>query len=660
MELPGMKPLNLVADLSLDRRLFLALGLSLCCGCAATLSGCATPLWRGQSPEGELPLDEEKKLEMVGDYARPSGLNWTKLEAVALVTGLDNTGSDPPNSPQRQMLLNEMMSHDVRQAERVLASPTTSMVILRAYLPPGVQKGDTFDVEVRIPSRSETASIRGGWLMPSRMRQMEVMGGSVMTGSIDGLAQGDVLVDAIFDGNTDKTHETRGRVLSGGISATQRKLGLGISRDDASVRISTLIGKAINQRFYTIDAGVKQGVAEPQRDNFLELAIAPRYKHNLARYLRVIRNIPLKETPVERVARIQLLERKLQEPASAALAAIQLEAIGNEAVPALKKGLTAPDLEARFYAAEALAYLDQPEAAAPLAEVAEAESAFRWHALTALAAISHVAALDALNDLLHVKSIETRYGAFRAMKIRNPEDPAIKGELLEKRFRYHAIATSGEPLIHVTRTRLPEIVVFGHDQRVKPPASGIFAGKQIMVTSLANGDLKIGRFAPGADTVYETCPPQLDLMIRTLVKLGAGYAEVVQCLQEAQQAGCLECRVAVEAVPRPDRKYYKSDDPLPEAPTEEPAPGTSQTSAQPASGSEAAASGTGAANTSQQLANRRASTPVPELFQDGIETRSGQEKSQPKSNASEGETYVDPNYRPQKPGFFDRLNPFSK
>jgi hypothetical protein len=464
------------------------------------------------------------------------------------------------------MLLNEMSSHDVRKAEKILASPTTSMVILRGYLPPGVQKGDTYDVEVRVPSRSETTSLRGGWLMPSRMRQMEVMGGSVVTGSVDGLAQGDVLVDSVFEGTSDKVNETRGRVLGGGVSATQRKLGLAISREDASVRTSTLIGKAINQRFFTIDAGIKQGVAEPQRDNFLELAIAPRYKHNLARYLRVIRNIPLKETPAERLARIQLLERKLQEPASAALAAIQLEAIGNEAIPALKKGLAARDLEVKFYAAEALAYLDQPEAAAPLAEVAQAESAFRWHALTALSAISHVSALDSLTDLLHVKSVETRYGAFRAMKIRNPNDPTIKGELLDKRFRYHAIATSGEPLIHVTRTRMPEIVVFGHEQRVKPPASGLFAGKRIMVVGLENGDLKLGRFSPGEETVYETCPPSLDLLIRSLVKLGAGYSEVIQCLQEAQNAGCLESRVAVEAVPRPDRKYYKSDDPLLEAP----------------------------------------------------------------------------------------------
>src|SRR5207237_10173198 len=132
----------------------------------------------------------------------------------------------------------------------------------------------------------------------------------------------------------------------------------------------------INQRFHTMDAGVKKGVATPQRDNYLELTVAPRYKHNLARYLRVIRNIAVREKPVERTERLQLLEKKLLEPTTCALASLQLEALGNEAIAPLKQGLRSSDPEVRFYSAEALAYLDQPEAAAPLAEAAKRESAF--------------------------------------------------------------------------------------------------------------------------------------------------------------------------------------------------------------------------------------------------------------------------------------------
>ena len=446
------------------------------------------------------------------------------------------------------------------------------------------------------------------------------------------------MIDAVFDGDTDKVLLTRGRVLGGGVALINRELGLAIGKNDASVRISTQIGKAINQRFFALDAGVKRGVANPERDNYLALAISPRYKHNLARYLRVIRQIPLRETPVERVERIQILEKKLLEPTSCVLASLQLEAIGNEAIGPLQAGLKSSDPEVRFYAAEALAYLDQPEAAAPLAAAAKNESAFRWHALTALSTLTHVAALDSLNELLHVPSVETRYGAFRAMRTRNPGDPTTKGEVLNAKFRYHVLATSGEPLVHITRTRVPEIVVFGHEQRLKD-VKLLRAGKRIMVTPVESGDLRAGRYDPGQETVYESFPPLLDKLIRTVVKLGAGYADVIQCLQEAKAAGSLEARLAVEAVPRPNRKYYRDDDPLPEPPSE----GESIDDREAAPPS---------------LAGRAAATPSPELFRDRISSDSSDGSREEASKAGPIDPYVAPEYKDKKPGFLDTLNPW--
>jgi flagellar basal body P-ring protein FlgI len=614
---------------SIGRRAFLALGLF-------GIGGCATPLFRGQTPEVETAIVEEKKMELVGDFARPVGLKWVKLESIALVTNLDNTGSDPPPSEQRQLLIAEMQSHEVRHVDKILASPTVSMVYARTYLPPGVQKGDPLDVEIRIPARCETTSLRGGWLMSTRMRQNESLGGTALRGNIDGLAQGDVLVDAVFEGKTDKIHETRGRVLGGGSSLITRELGLAISKNDASIRTSTLIGKAINQRFYALDAGVKKGVANPERDDFLSLTIAPRYKHNLARYLRVIRQLPLRENPIERTDRLQLLEKKLLEPTSAALASLQLEAIGTEAIGTLKQGLRSSDPEVRFYSAEALAYLDQAEAAAPLVEAARNESAFRWHALTALSTMTHVAALDGLSDLLHVPSVETRYGAFRALRTRNPGDPTTKGEVLDKKFRYHVIPTTGELLVHVTRTRVPEIVVFGHEQRLKN-VSLLRAGKRILITPLDNGDLRAGRYDPGQETVYESFPPDLDKLIRVVVKLGGGYAEVIQCLQEAKNAGCLEGRLAVEAMPRPDRKYYRDDDPLPEAPEEDSAERADETA---------------------PIADRRAATPAPELFRDNLRADQADDAAKDDRKAIPGGTYIAPEYIPKKATILDKMNPF--
>ena len=57
---------------------------------------------------------------------------------------------------------------------------------------------------------------------------------------------------------------------------------------------------------------------------------------------------------------------------------LALEAMGgHEAIDVLRKGIHSRDAEVRFYSAEALAYLDESQAAAPLGEAARDIPAFR-------------------------------------------------------------------------------------------------------------------------------------------------------------------------------------------------------------------------------------------------------------------------------------------
>jgi hypothetical protein len=189
--------------------------------------------------------------------------------------------------------------------------------------------------------------------------------------------------------------------------------------------------------------------------------------------------VAVRESPAERSARLELLERQLLEPVTASNAALRLEAVGADAIPVLKKGLQSADPEVRFYAAEALAYLDDSSAAGPLAEAAKNEPAFRAYALTALSAMDAFAAEEALRSLLDVPSAETRYGAFRSLWAMNPNSDLVRGEELGEQFSYHVLRTNGPPMVHVTRNRRPEIVMFGADQHFQPPMV-VDAGKQIM------------------------------------------------------------------------------------------------------------------------------------------------------------------------------------
>ncbi len=119
----------------------------------------------------------ESKTRLVGEVARPFGHTHVQVESVAMVTGLDGTGEDPAPSPQRTALLHELQTIGVQNPNQLLASPSTALVLVRGFLPPGVQKGDKFDLEVQVPSRSETTSLRGGWLMETRLTEMAVLGG---------------------------------------------------------------------------------------------------------------------------------------------------------------------------------------------------------------------------------------------------------------------------------------------------------------------------------------------------------------------------------------------------------------------------------------------------------------------------------------------------
>jgi len=524
------------------------------------LAGCAGPALRSQSPE-DISEAIDSKTRLVGDVARPYGNNYIKVESVALVTGLSGTGEDPAPSPQRATLLHEMQTRGVQDPNTLLASPNTALVLVRGFLPPGVQKGDRFDLEVQTPSRTETTSLRNGWLMECRMTELEVLGNQIHDGHLLATGEGALLVDPAA-AESDPTALKRARVLGGGTALKTRNLGLVLSSEDKSIQLSSQIGNAINRRFHTFNHGVKKGVANPKTDEFVELAVHPRYKDNISRYLRVVRSIAIKESVADQAARINILERQLTDHVSSATAALRLEAIGQDGVPTLIKGIEESDPEVRFYSAEALAYLDRREAAAPLARAARDEPAFRVYALAALSAMDEVAAYDELRNLLEVASSETRYGAFRSLWALNPRDPLVKGEMFADQFSYHVLKTNGPPMVHVTRSFRPEVVLFGENQRFETPLI-LEAGKLIMINAPeADGNIKISRFGVGKDET-RWVSSSVDEVIRTVVELGGTYPDVVQLLQQAKANHSLTSRFEVDAIPDSglpyNRKQHEED-----------------------------------------------------------------------------------------------------
>ena len=519
------------------------------------LGGCSW--WNGltmrsQSPEE--PTLDESETRLIGDYASATGMQQTRVQAVGLVTGLHGTGSDPTPSPERAALIEEMQKRDVANPNTVLKSGNVAIVVMQGILRPGIQKGDHFDVDVHVPSQSETTSLRGGYLLEARLSETAVLGNQLRAGDLLALAQGPVMVDPSADPKKDRIAGCRGRILGGGIVLKSRPLGLVLTPERKGVRRSSQVATAVNRRFHTFQNGVKEGMAKAINDEYIELKVHPRYKDNIARYVQVVRSLPISETAPERTKRIAVVQGRLLDPATSAEAAMQLEALGSDGADSLLTGIKSKDPEVRFYAAEALAYLDHREAAEPLGQIARDQPAFRVFALTALSAMQDFAAADQLRELLSAPSAETRYGAFRALWTMNNKDPLVKGEVLGSQFRYHVLDVPGQPMIHVTRNRMAEVVVFGPGQQFHTPLA-INAGNEIMITSQGGDQITVSKYSVSQGDEKRTVSTRVDDVLRAVVELGGTYPDVVQALQEAKNAGALASRFEVDALPEAGREY---------------------------------------------------------------------------------------------------------
>lgn len=521
----------------------------------------------------------ETKVEtpMVGDYAGFANLNLVTLEGVGLVVGLDGTGGDPPPSSYREILADDMRRRGIDDPETILRSPNTALVIVRAYLPPMIRKGEAFDVEVRVPDGDTTSSLNGGWLLETELSESAIIPGQgVMKGHVLAKAKGPIMVTS-GEGKSDNTGlKRRGKVLGGGVSKKDRDLRIQLRSDFRSVRQSKRIADKIGQRFFAYnESGLREPLAKALTDQTIELKVLPRYKDNYPRYREVIRNIAFRETPVARHVRMEKLKTQLLDPEKTETAALQLEAIGNDAIPILRTGLKHPDLEVRFNSAVALAYLGQAEAVQVLGEAAVKERAFRVYALAALSTIDDGEAHLLLRKLTNAQtdndgkttdSAELRYGAFRALWTLDKRDPYLNGEMLKEPsgdrelFALHTLPTVGEPIIHLTQHRRSEIVLFGDDQRFKTPMA-VRAGNHILVTAQPGTDrIVVSKYQAGQPDKRKEVTTRVAEVIRTAVEFGASYPDVAQLLLQAAKQQNLTGHIEIDALPQGGREYVRKDD----------------------------------------------------------------------------------------------------
>ncbi|MEM7785383.1 MAG: flagellar basal body P-ring protein FlgI [Planctomycetota bacterium] len=527
-------------------------------------SGCQNMIGRGQSPDSQVLSLYENKVpttKYIGDLCGIYGLNFAKVEGIGLAVDLNGTGSDPKPSGQRDQLLQELKhKKKIKNPKQLLTSKDTELVVMKGYLAPGLRKGETFDLEVIPLGGTEATSLENGMIMQTSLKPMARLGGGVKQGLEVALARGRITIDSVFESRDDQSNRIHGVVLGGGKALEDRPLGLSIRTEDYTTKTTTHMARAINNRFTTVDNAVRVGVAEPKTDRLVELKVPGGYKHNVGRYLGVIRNIAFDEKIDDRVNRLDELEQELNDPGKSGLAAIRLEAIGKQGIPALKRALRHHDFEVQFHAAEALAYSGESDGIDILQKAAKEEPAFRWHALTALASIESSSAGSAILDLLNEESAETRYGAFKALREHSPQDPTVQGDWLAGDFFIHEVHSKASPMIHFSRKTRPEIVVFNPDQTVTEDFLHVETG----LTIRSEGDkVSISSYSTDFGKQKKVCSNRIADLVRTLGTMGFGYGRQLKMFRSAMKSGTINTRLVVNAVPKLGRDYVAAENELP-------------------------------------------------------------------------------------------------
>lgn len=534
---------------------FLTFGLALT-GCTSLLPG------KGDDDDNAKLKDlmrAPEPPELVREATVVQGLRPIQVVGVGAVNGLPGTGGPADPSVYRDQLLEEMKRHDIKDPNHFLERADTALVRIRATIPAGARRGDPVDIRVLAPKESRVSDLHDGWLLDTRMRQQRVLQNMVRQSEVMAIGLGPVLTRSMHSPGDDSALRVEGRVLGGGRVQVTRKLGLILRPDFQHAKMSTALSNAINRRFFFFDGTTRRGIAKPLEDDFIEIEVHPRYRTNIPRLMEVVRAIGVESDSPDTQTRLAELADRLRNPATAADAAIRLEALGDNAVPTLLEGIESSNPELRFYAAEALAYLDRTEAIEPLEASARDIAAFRHLSLLALQGMDHQLSTDALRRLIDEASMETRYGSFCSIRRRVDGKQIMGGKALGSFYLYQ-VPSDAKPAVVVSLRESPEIVLFGNTGvlEVRQFLMGP-GGLMIKPDSSDPTQLRISRFQPGKEDRRTVVSHSLADVIQGIVNVGGEYGDVIATLRIAKDKGLLADQLAIDPLPATVRTYYRDD-----------------------------------------------------------------------------------------------------
>ncbi len=478
----------------------------------------------------ELMVDPDRP-RLIGEVTTSLGMKPSQYDSYAIAASLPGSGGIVRPGMQRDWILDEMRIRETESPEAFLDDPSTALVKLRITASPCDSKGDIFDVQVENSTECTAANLAEGYILESRLCEMAMLQGKLRTGDPKAIASGEIVIlPTSFTRQTEVT-PLQGVVIGGARLKEDQPIGLRIEPEFRHVIVTKAIEKAINSRYFYKDSNKQKMVAVGTSDWYVGLSTVPKYKHDPAHFMSVIKCTGFGETSDEQQERLMGCRKLLSDPATSRRAAAELEAIGTDAAKdILIAALTANDKEVRFYSAYSLSYLDRRESVPVLLELAQTTPAARELCLTGLVVNEDSSAREALEQLLQEPDPDLRFGAFRAIRLRNPTDMSVKGEVIGKDIQFVQVPSS-IPLLVVSLQKHKELILFGNSIAIS--LSAPFSPTQLLtLTPTASNQIKLTKRQGSGEVRNSVVASDVVSVLRGLGNIQANYNDVVHTFNQ--------------------------------------------------------------------------------------------------------------------------------
>lgn len=435
------------------------------------------------------------------DHTNPEPL---QVSAYGLVVNLPGTGDGTAPASIREYIMREMNRRGfgtVRQPgyeqltpQRVLDDPRKRAAIVRVdgFMPPGVRKGQTFDVVVSALPESNVVSLAGGMLYRTDLK----FGGAdtrdpAKVIDVQGRAEGAVFLNPTMslnprlgsnEQNASRISRRQGIILDGGMSDRDQPLVLRLRAPQRSV--IRQIEARIRQQF------LDPAVASAKDEAVIHLTIPESFKGDWERFIGVTMHLYLDGTPeVLKTRAKQLAQESLQPDAPLQNISFAWEGMGEVALPAITP-LMSPKYpeDVQFAAARAAAFIGDSGAHTALMRIASTpRHQFQIDAVRTLGALKNSPSVNSmLRQLLSSESALVRVEAYKVLaanRDRQIFSVVLPKEGVDERFVLDVVKGNQPPIVYASRSGVPRIAIIGEPSRLVTPITFTALDNRLSISS---------------------------------------------------------------------------------------------------------------------------------------------------------------------------------